>query len=494
MKHIKFSRKLLPLIFIVIWGVACFVFFQFYYPYHFFYKEQNQIFLMSWSYALTYFSKPAWVACLIGDFLTQFYYYLYAGAIILTLSLLTMGDIIRRSLERAGLKTWLSFVIAILVMTLEAIFHFKVGFRLASTMAIIGGSAMFYIISILLRIDRIRQLRWMGNNIVLVFAVITYWMFGYGWLIFVVLSVISGLKHISIKSAVSRLCYIPLLLICIPYMKNVYLLNAKKNILYPGIGELSKPEMLFENYLAVDNEYYFGHYGRVMMMCSKMDSIPAQIAFFNNLSIARQGMLADCLTLDTETNLGTFYHLNGNTPLLTIKMMNELYYVLGDMTMTERAAMLANVFSPDNRNVRMIKRLAEVNLVNNDIPAAMKYLRILDNTLVYRKWAEEHTPGTQTAMVKKEIAEKKQYVNKTDTIRLTDDTRQIMIGLLQSNPKNKVALDYLLCSELQLRQIGAFKMDYDRFYPLQQRSGKEFLYRQALQFYEMNKPKDNEVH
>src|SRR5574344_2709498 len=83
---------------IAIIAVACFVFFQYDYPYHFFYKEQNQIFLMSWSYIATYFTKPAWAACLIGDFLTQFYYYLYAGAIILTLSLLTMGDIIRRAL------------------------------------------------------------------------------------------------------------------------------------------------------------------------------------------------------------------------------------------------------------------------------------------------------------------------------------------------------------------------------------------------------------
>ena len=33
-----------------IWAAACFVFFQFFYPDHLFYQEQNQIFLMSGEY------------------------------------------------------------------------------------------------------------------------------------------------------------------------------------------------------------------------------------------------------------------------------------------------------------------------------------------------------------------------------------------------------------------------------------------------------------
>lgn len=31
----------------VLGAIACFVFFQFFYPYHLFYQEQNQLFLMS---------------------------------------------------------------------------------------------------------------------------------------------------------------------------------------------------------------------------------------------------------------------------------------------------------------------------------------------------------------------------------------------------------------------------------------------------------------
>ena len=64
--------------------IAVFCFFQFWYPYHFFYHEQNQIFLWEWEYVSGYFQKSGGLASLTGDFLTQFYYYLYAGATILT--------------------------------------------------------------------------------------------------------------------------------------------------------------------------------------------------------------------------------------------------------------------------------------------------------------------------------------------------------------------------------------------------------------------------
>ena len=87
---------------ITLWAIVCFLFYQQYYSYHFFYKEQNQIFLLSCGYIATYFSKPGWAACMAGDFLTQFYYYLYAGVVILTTSLLLMGDLLRRAFQRAG--------------------------------------------------------------------------------------------------------------------------------------------------------------------------------------------------------------------------------------------------------------------------------------------------------------------------------------------------------------------------------------------------------
>ena len=119
---------------ILLWGLACWLFFQFFYSYHFFYQEQNQLFLFSGDYLATYFQKPAWAACMAGDFLTQFYYYRFAGPVILTLTLLVMGDLLCRSFRQIHNGTW-AFGASIVLMTLEAYFYLHHDHRLSSAMA-----------------------------------------------------------------------------------------------------------------------------------------------------------------------------------------------------------------------------------------------------------------------------------------------------------------------------------------------------------------------
>ena len=87
-----------PLIVIALWAIACWCFFQFCYPYHFFFQEQNQLFLWSWDYISSY-TGSGWLATLAGDFLTQFYYYLYIGATILTFCLTATGMLLYSALS-----------------------------------------------------------------------------------------------------------------------------------------------------------------------------------------------------------------------------------------------------------------------------------------------------------------------------------------------------------------------------------------------------------
>ena len=137
--------------------------------------------------------------------------------------------------------------------------------------------------------------------------------------------------------------------------------------------------------------------------------------------------------------------------------------------------MMTNVFSHNNRNVRMIRRLAECNYVSGDSLAAEKYLRILDKTLVYDKWAmnvRQH--GKQL------YREKMQMVNHRDTITITDNAHFLMMQLLDANPNNTVALDYILCSDLLLKDIKNFKRDYDRYCLDTGRPRLKALYQEAL--------------
>jgi hypothetical protein len=59
---------------VMMFAILCIAFFQFFYPYHLFIKEQLQLFLFTSEYFISYLSKPASLASYLGDFFTQFFY------------------------------------------------------------------------------------------------------------------------------------------------------------------------------------------------------------------------------------------------------------------------------------------------------------------------------------------------------------------------------------------------------------------------------------
>ena len=378
--------------------IAVFCFFQFWYPYHFFYHEQNQIFLWEWEYLSGYFQRVGGLASLAGDFLTQFYYYLYAGATILTLCIALAGLLVYKILTNLKVSPWIALVIGFCVMGFLTVCHFSTVYKLSSTVCIIGWLLFLWAASAI-------RARWLRLSCFMIILLPAYLLFG-----------------------------------------------------TPKKVRLQAPDFVLEKDFAVSNEYYFGNYDKVLDIVKSSDGWTQQMQFFYNLVNAQRGQLPDRLFDFTPNYLGTFEKIGSETPRLTINNMNELYWVLGDMTFTERAAMMTNVFAPENRNVRMMKRLAECNIVSGDTLAAEKYLRILDKTFVYSKWS-----GLVREHGKDLYRNKMQMVNHRDTITISDNAHFLMMQLLDHNPDNMVALDYILCSDLLLKDITNFKRDYDRY-------------------------------
>lgn len=497
----------------LLWAIACYAFFQEWYHYHFFYQEQNQLFLWAPDYIATYFTQPAWLACLVGDFLTQFYYYLYAGPAILTLTLLLLSDQCRRALQTAGITSSpVSYTIAFIVMVIEALFSLHYDYRLSSILAFSGGASIFWLSTLCLTCIRkhIRKLEkrqerhymlggmniahWISFLTILISTPLCFWLFGYGVWVYTVLVIVGCILNIKESGNYLRIAALVIPLFLLMLCKRSYYLDFETLYAYPGMGEFVKPQLDLEKTFAVDDEYYFGNYNKVVKMVEEDENPDPYMKFYYNLVMAQRGVLPDKLLSLPDNNLGTFESIGPNTPTLTIKTINELYWVLGDMTFAERATILANVCSPNNRNIRAIKRLAEINLVNGDRKAAQKYLRILQKTFVWKRWAtstlqalDDYTPGKEVTSnataVLQPYLEKMKYINRQDTIRKDDNTHVIMQELLESNPENHVALDYLLCSDLLLKDIETFKHDYDTYYLRQGTQRNEKLYQEALMIY-----------
>ena len=401
-------------------SIAVFCFFQFWYPYHFFYHEQNQIFLWEWEYVSGYFQRAGGLACLIGDFLTQFYYYLYAGALILTICIALAGVLMYKLLTNLKVNPWVALVLGLCVMAFLSVCHFSTSYKLSSTICVIGWLLCLWTASVI----RVKWLRW---GCLFILLVPSYLLFG-----------------------------------------------------TPKVGHLQAPDFVLEKNFAVDNEYHFGNYDKVLDIVKNSDEWTAQMQFFYNLVYAQRDQLPEHLFDFIPNNLGTFEKIGPETSRLTIINMNELYWVLGDMTFTERAAMMTNVFAPENRNVRMMKRLAECNIVSGDSAAAQKYLRILSKTFVYSRWADVTRQQLAQGQLPPYLAQKVPFVNHHDTITVSDNAHFLMMQLLDHNPDNTVALDYILCSDLLLKDISNFKRDYDRYCIDTNKPRLKPLYQEAL--------------
>lgn len=471
---------------LIAYGLALFcillaIFYATVYPSHLLWQEQNQVFLNTSHWLSAYFDRPAWLGCMAGDWLTQFYHNTVVGAIILSLAVTGCA-----ACSAVILFRLLPRIYALLLTVLFAIL--MVGCSMPATT-----SLAFFICVAGGLISGLSRL-WInyGKNHVIdlspLLVILSYWMFGFGALLTAMAISLLLIKRYRGKGqrkygwigagAAVALAFATPAVLC-----GHYALPYTNALLYPGLAKPSMPETKYEERLAIADALWRRDYDDAKRRALAVDEPDDFSAFHYYLASALQDSLPDNLLKFPVKSLGTLTTISDKSPLSIINMMNELYYELGDMTYAERAAMMRNVFSPRNRNVRMIRRLAEINLVSGDTLAARKYLNILSKTHAYADWSAAHTPGLMDPQTKADIERRRARSNTKDNIRIGDNCHNILLELLESNPDNTLALDYLLCTDLLLKDMDTFKMDYDTYCMTKGHPRHKRLYQEALMIY-----------
>lgn len=398
---------------------------------------------MSWDHVTTYLDKPGLLACLAGDFLTQFYYFRYAGPIILTLCILLTGYNIRCAVGMADIKgRWVAHSVAFIVMILLICFSFHYDYRLSSILAVAGGASVFRVSTSLListrmfikKIERRNEqglflngsgiANWVSVISIFVSVFVCHWFFGYGVWVYGALTFASCIANIMMAGTYYRLAALIIPFFLLMLTKRLYYCDFQTIYTYPGIGKLAKPQLDQERTLAVDCKYYFGNYNQVINMVEKDKNPNQYMKFYHDLVMAQFRSQPASLKKYPNKDIGTFETLKANPSLLTIHALNELYWALDDMTFCERAAMLGNIYSPNCRNIRMVKRLAEINLVRGNYAATRKYLRILQKTFVWKRWADRVFASLDKHATDEEKALLQQYLDKRKDIELAQKKQQ----------------------------------------------------------------------
>lgn len=479
-----------------------FLFFQLAYPYHLFLKEQIQLFLFTSDYFLSYFAKPAWLACYLGDFLTQFFYLKGGGALVLSLLLSLEWIVVRATISRLSQSSFPG---------LWALLPVAVDWSLyGNTLHPLSVSVGFILALILFLAYSKVSNKWLSYFVLAFFSLAGYWIAGSSFLLFVVLA----LPYDFHNQRASWLKWIPafVLVFSIPFvLRHHYLLTSFQAFIYPALSikdillpvsvllttifaflskgaELTYPKRIagfiltsflfvliagvwtqasfkFEKIVALDSETYFGNPDKVIELAQKYNLKSNQATYFTNMALAQKGLLPEKLfDFYQPFSLGLIPPVTPEQNWQSIFVSNEVFYLVGDMNMAQHSAMLGNTFSPYQRSSRMMRRLAEINLVTGDSAAATKYLRILSKTMFHQKWAEKQLKMLQSGQADNWLIVKRRQIADADMLRKSNDYLSSLKFMAEQQPENTLAVDYLLCYLLLNKDLKQFRENYDRFF------------------------------
>ena len=497
--HTKFEVAVALLLFI-----GSFLYFQFVVPYHIYFKEQIQLFVYDSTYILSYFSKPGGIACLTGDFLTQFLYLKGGGAVVISSLFVLEWLLTVRILNSFGIKQ-MAVLWALIPVIAEWTIFSEINFSVAMTVAfalvltaayvyslirnktvscVLGiafipflywafGGAMFLfpVFVILYEIYKGQKRYFYGLALVVLAAVIPYLFRSY-FLITVIQAYfypyLGAKQEISIYATAAIFIFASLKVLRKLRVTVLSFSLAALFILIAGIGSIAvSTNFQREKLLSMTTEAYFENWNKVLKIAEK-SKLKNQIATcYTNIALSKQMQMGDrMMEFYQPFTSGLFLPVNPESGWFVIFFSNDVFYYIGDLNMAQHSAMLGMTFSPYQRSSRMIQRLAEINIVAGDIPGAMKYIRMLESSLFHRKSAARLKTMALATQPNNDswLQAKRSRIQTDDTLHSAQDLLTSLELLVKTNPDNRAALDYLLAYHLMTKNIPAFFNAYSSYY------------------------------
>ena len=475
-------------------GLVVFLFWECRYPFALTFQEQLQLFLFDGDYFCERMAEPGGLARYVGEFLVQFYNATVIGALILailfmmvqrlTWRLMRCEDYYYLSLIPA-LVLWfamgdenvmLAYVVA-LIMAMGCI----LGLRPLERLNLIG--------RVIIALVALPLLYWLIGPLALLVAVcmVPTWLAGLAVIYVVALVLVSAwlLPYPLVRLAVGIGYYrfpvtIPYLLILIPVLIAMmhygcrYLPKPKQGVKYALI--LAITALLFvPQYYGFDAKKYELMEYDYLVRIKDWNGIIAKAE--QQTPDKPMSVSATNLALAMTNQLGErafeFYQ-RGSQGLLppfernyaTTQLTGEIYFHLGLVNTAQRLAFEAmEAISNYNKSGRVLKRLVETNIINGQYKVAEKYIKILEKTIFYRRWAERMRAmlGDEKAINAHPLyGTLRQYRLQEDFLFSDTELDKICGQLFMHNHQNQMAAQYLLMMPLLDRDVPRF-MQYAQY-------------------------------
>ena len=470
-------------------GVAVFLFWRFRYPFALTYQEQLQLFMFDGDYFCGRMTEPGGLARYVAEFLVQFYNNVTIGALIIAVLLMLVQRLTWRLMRSEShyalsfipsIMLWyamgdesvlLTYVVALLMTLAVALAWTKWSVRWAQWVK--------WLVTLLL----IPVLYWFVGPLVLLAAVLmTPWaiafesviyslaliLFCAHFLPFPMMRVVLGISYYRFPVT------LPYLLMAIPVV--IWLLanfgrllpKAKQGvnvaevmlvlIVLVGLVDLGydkkKYELIEYDYLVRVKDW-----NAIIAKAEKQTpDLPMSVSA-NNLALAMTGQLGDrAFEFYQRGTQGLFPKFERN--FASSQLTGEIYFHLGMVNTAQRLAFESMEAIPNyNKSARVVKRLAETNIINGQYKIAEKYLRMLEKTIFYRPWAQRMMAilGNEKAINEQPIyGTLRQYKLQEDLLFSDGEVDHICGQLFMHNQQNVMAAQYLLMMPLLDRDIERF--------------------------------------
>ena len=388
--------------------LGAFGFFQFAYPYHLMRREQMTLFVNDWDYIRQTYGGSGWLARLICDFLDQFFHLPCVGPVVVAL-----------------------------LLTAIAVVVYKICRRMMGQWPSLAAAALFYAWSFLRETENLYSTR--------------YTLVALGYLALVLAAL--QFKKVWLRP-VATVVFLAL---------GLWALGAPANKYYGKWW--GTPVVKYDRMIGLDTEVDRENWDKVLKLSEK-DLYMTEASYCYNLANAKKGLLGQGYFMHSQDGPNSlFIRVSTERSPFSNGIAGEVWFQLGDMTVAEQSAIIALQASPKHNGARYVRRLARASLISGEYASAQKYLALLSKTLFYGKWARRLMPGLQEEKVASQLEETRSRLAREDFVHRSTRPRPVLKKLLEADPSNSMALQYLLCYDMANLDLDAFMEDYPEGMP-----------------------------
>jgi hypothetical protein len=203
---------------------------------------------------------------------------------------------------------------------------------------------------------------------------------------------------------------------------------------------------------------------------------------YANMALAHQGELA---------NRAFYYHPKGMNSLLatanatgTVRLMaSDVHYSVGCIAEAQQHAFEAQVTFPKSIGIQTMKRLVKTNLIFGHHEVAEKYLSLIARTTFHKDWAMKYRQfiyNDKAIEADAELGEQRRNLSKRNRFAMFRGWTPELEDILESNPDNQKALEYLGLSYLMNKDLKGFQAFMEKYYGARKGKTLPLSFQQAV--------------